>query len=339
MKLLKYFLIFSVMGGAIFLLNMKEEKPVITIAFYNTENLFDTIDDPLINDAEFLPCSAKKWNSYRYAQKLNNISKVIAELGDKDGPEILGLCEVENENVLRELLKNPLLKNRGYEIVHFDSKDRRGIDVALIYKKKNFTLINKSTVPVQISEDKKINTRDILLVQGTLDKDTIFILVNHWPSRLSGQAKSEIKRIYAAKALRKTVDSIFKFSATDKIIVMGDFNDEPHNKSISEVLKAGSEDNCHNGCLINLFLSQQEKGRGTIKYKSHWNLIDQIMISEALFEGKSHRYIDHSADIYAPLWMHYKENNNNGPYRSFVGSKYYGGYSDHFPVYMHLEIK
>jgi endonuclease/exonuclease/phosphatase family metal-dependent hydrolase len=337
MKFLRYILFFICAGIVFFLINMTEEASNITIGFYNLENLFDTIDDPHINDNEYLPDSKKKWNTSRYNQKIQNLSKVISQLGDNDGPEILGLCEVENGKVLQDLLKTELLKGNGYEIVHMNSQDKRGIDAAMIYKKKYFQVLSKCLISSD-KEDGTLTPREILLVKGLLGKDTLFILVNHWPSRLGGESTSEEKRIHLAKVLRKTADSILNVSKTDNILLMGDFNDEPVNKSISKFLNANNNlSNYSKNDLLNPFYEVMQEGEGTIKYKSDWELFDQIMISASLKDNKAHTYLENSAGIYSPLWMHYMQKENNGPHRSFINSKYYGGYSDHFPVFIQLK--
>jgi endonuclease/exonuclease/phosphatase family metal-dependent hydrolase len=309
---------------------MKEKGGGYSIAFYNVENLFDTINDPHSNDEAFLPCGKHKWASERYYRKIENLSKVISELGDKDGPEILGMAEVENSLVLQDLVKSEKLIKLKYHFIHFDCKDRRGIDVAMLYKENFLKLINAKTFSIPASEDKAYRTRDILFVKGICLGDTMNIFVTHWPSRLGGQEQSEKHRLHVAKELKKIIDSIC-VKASDNIIVMGDFNDEPDNQSL-KILTG------NNSCsLKNPFSELKAKNMGSTKYKSSWNLLDQILFSQGLFNGKGVEYKEGSESIFSPLWLYYKNDPKNGPFRTFIGQKYYGGYSDHFPVFIQLK--
>lgn len=345
LKLLKYVFLMGMLAGAIFLLNgnidleEKEEDPKeFTIAFYNVENLFDTINDPKSNDDKFLPKSKAGWTAERYKRKVKNLSKVIDELGDSNGPEIIGLSEVENGLVLKDLIKSEILRDRGYNIIQFDSKDKRGIDVAFLYKKNSFTPYSSIPKTLVVPDRKSFKTRDVLVVSGMIGKDTVHLILNHWPSRLGGQEKSEGNRIMVAKFVRSIIDSIYTSSAKANIIVMGDFNDEPSNKSIEQQLMAkGDLEACKQNNLFNPFYSIMKEGRGTYKYEGQWDLLDQIMISKEVMQNSNGiKYKSKSANIYDPIWMYYKKSTNHGPYRTYVGSKYYGGYSDHFPVYIQL---
>lgn len=326
--------------SGIFLLNMKEEDPnSITIAFYNVENLFDTLNDPRTNDNKFIPQSKYVWTSERYNQKIRNLGEVISKLGDSDGPEILGLCEIENELVLQHLVNSKILKSKGYDFIHFDSDDRRGIDVALIYKRKFFKPYSSQAKSIIVKQNKNFRTRDILVVSGVLRKDTLHFLVNHWPSRIGGEEKTEIHRLNVAQVARLLSDSLLKISKNAKLIVMGDFNDTPHNKSIFNTLRAKDEMiACNETDLYNPFHRLMENGEGTYKYKGEWDMLDQIMISKGLLEGKKLKYINNSEDTYDPIWMYYKGKTTHGPFRSYTGAKYHGGYSDHFPVYIKLVL-
>jgi predicted extracellular nuclease len=315
----------------------------ITIAFYNLENLFDTEDDPKIDDAEFLPTGANQWSPERYKRKLANMSKVIDQLGDEDGPEVLGVCEVENRKVLEDLVLTGNLKKKGYGIVHADSPDQRGIDCALIYKTKRFTPLYQHAYPVSFPENKDLATRDILLVKGILDKkmDVTFI-VNHWPSRRDGQAESSWKRERAAATLRHVVDSILTLDPQANIIMMGDLNDDPADVSVSKTLRAGRDSvEAMATKLYNCMAPIKAEGRGTLKYKGGWNLFDQMIVSSALLHPKSlMRYVRGSANIYNPDWMRQTDEGDwkDAPKRTFIGKRYVeDGYSDHFPVYISVE--
>lgn len=343
-KVLKYLGLMFVMVISMLLFNMKSEvfkeddPKAITIAFYNVENLFDTIDDPRINDEKFLPQSKSRWNSLKYFKKIQNIGQVIHQLGDSNGPEIIGLSEVENNAVLEKLIQSEYLMDRNYKIIQFESNDRRGIDVALLYKPSIFTPLNSTVYSIDNASSKNFKTRDVLLVSGTVKSDTIHVIVNHWPSRVSGKENSEGNRLLVASKVRGIVDSLYQTANKAKIIVMGDFNDEPNNRSIQEVLKAKNDVKaCHSDDLYNPFYLLMKEGKGSYKYDGSWDMLDQIMISPSFTQGKRILYKEKSANVYDPIWMYYKESKQHGPYRTFLGNKYFGGYSDHFPVYIQLK--
>ncbi len=309
-----------------------------TIAFYNTENLMDTIDNPRALDNDFLPAGKYKWNTTRYTRKLSSVARVISGMGDPDGPEIIGLAEVENKKVLQDLVTTKELKSHGYSIVHYDSPDERGIDVALLYKAKSFRVLSHRVYSAAFLTIRS-HTRDVLLVKGVAQKDTLFLLVNHWPSRRSGTDESESKRIAVAIMVREVVDSILQKQANAKIIVMGDFNDEPGNKSIIVGLNAKQEAaSLKKGELYNPYHRLSRPGTGTVYYSRRWSTFDQIMLSQGFFTA-ARSYVYKNAFIYHPEWMHYRKDPGNGPYRTFLGADYKGGYSDHFPVYIILERK
>jgi predicted extracellular nuclease len=309
-----------------------------TVAFYNVENLFDTVNDPLKDDENYLPTSKYHWDNIKYKQKLSRLGEVIKQLGDPDGPEIMGICEVENQQVLKDLLSSKDLKKSGYKFIHYESSDKRGIDVALIYKPKAVKIISSKPFSVNSLKDIKWHTRDVLLVSARIKSDTLIILVNHWPSRRGGQLESESKRITMAKMVKHIIDSIQKKSPQAKIMVMGDFNDDPENISIAKILNSQKLLPLKKGEFYNSFIAVKEEGKGTIKYKGKWNLFDQIMISGGLLNTKGLHYIDYSKGICNPDWLYYKKNTRYGPFRTYMGIKYLGGYSDHFPVYIKLGI-
>jgi predicted extracellular nuclease len=314
-----------------------------TVAFYNMENLFDTEDDPAINDEEFLPAGANQWTPERYKRKLNNMAKVIAHLGTEEGPDVLGMCEVENRKVLEDLITTSDLKKKGYGIVHSNSPDARGIDCALIYKTKRFVPLYSKGYTVPFPENKDLATRDLLLVKGILDKKhDITFIVNHWPSRRDGQQESAWKRERAAQTLRTVLDSIFTLDPLANIVMMGDFNDEPADPSVNKTLKAGRDS--IEACatfLYNCMAPIKAEGRGTLKFKGGWNLFDQMIVSASMITNKSLvHYQKGSANIYNPDWMRQTDPGDwkDAPKRTFIGKKYIeDGYSDHFPVYITLE--
>jgi predicted extracellular nuclease len=343
-KVLKYLGLMVIMVISMLLFNMKTESvkeddpKAVTVAFYNVENLFDTIDDPRSNDEKFLPQSKSRWNSLKYLTKIKNLGQVIHQLGDSNGPELLGLCEVENNSVLDKLIQSEYLMDRKYKIIQFESKDKRGIDVALLYKPAFFKPINSKVYTVENPSSKNFKTRDILLVSGNVKSDTIHVIVNHWPSRVSGKDNSESNRLLVASKVGLIIDSLYKSFNKAKIIVMGDFNDEPNNKSISQNLKAKPEvKDCQSDDLYNPFYVLMKEGKGTYKYEGDWDMLDQIMISPSLTQNKTIFFKEKSANVYDPLWLYYKQSKQHGPYRTFLGNKYFGGYSDHFPVYIQLK--
>ncbi len=320
----------------------QKPKDAITVAFYNIENLFDTLDDPKIDDAEFLPSGKNEWNAHRYNIKLDNMAKAIAQIGDADGPEILGLAEVENLRVLQDLAKHPKIKNYKYEIVHYDSPDERGIDVAMFYKPSAFKPLFSRPVTVNLKSEKD-KTRDILYVVGKSGKkDSLHIFVNHWPSRRGGEEKSEPFREQAARVARTMIDSILRVNGNAKIILMGDLNDDPNNNSVKKVLGAKEGNAKYPPELFNALASLHKKeSNGTLNYKGQWNLFDQIIISKGLRNVSGLNYTENSASIYKPDFLILQEGTSKGSLkRTFAGPKWFAdGFSDHLPVYIQLTKK
>ncbi|MBW8326294.1 MAG: endonuclease/exonuclease/phosphatase family protein [Prolixibacteraceae bacterium] len=309
-----------------------------TVISYNVENLFDTVDDPKIPDEEFLPTSEKKWDSERYQKKLNDLVRVITEINPKELPEIVGLVEVENRTVLEDLTLTGALKNQKYGIIHEESPDYRGIDVALIYRQDAFQEVSHETLPVVFPDDPEFKTRDILHVTGKIKKKTVHFFVNHWPSRIGGDEKTEPKRVLAASVLKSKTDQILAEDPSARIIIMGDMNDEPANKSLYETLGAESPDS--GARLVNLMMPDDAKSMGTYFYSGSWNMLDNLVVSDALIKGKRFHVMDDKGFIFTNDWMTFT--NKNGaktPNRSYVGNKYVAGVSDHFPVYLKLNVR
>ncbi len=312
------------------------------IVFYNVENLFDTENDSIKNDEEFLPDGPKNWNNYRFYDKLNNIYRVILSIGEWDPPAIVGLCEIENRFVLNQLVYQTPLKRFDYKIIHFESPDRRGIDVALIYRYHKFEPLSSETIQIDFPFNSYSKTRDILYVKGVFfEIDTVHLFINHWPSRWGGYLKTKPKREYVASQLKSKVDSLFSTDKNPNIIIMGDFNDEPWDESIKNVLDA-KMDTTGNGkkYLINL-MAKYEKDwlTGTSKYKEDWNIIDQFIISGNLISGHNIIQISNEgAQIHNVDFLLEEDKTHGGekPFRTFVGYKYNGGYSDHLPIYIDI---
>jgi len=315
----------------------------LRLMFYNVENLFDTYDDSLTNDNEFLPDQGKYWNYNRYQEKLQHIATTIVAIGGWNAPEIIGLCEIENRKVLEDLCKKTGLVNLDYNIIHQESKDSRGIDVALLYRKQSFKPLGYNAIRVIFEFSPGSTTRDILHVYGlTNNKDTLHIFVNHWPSRWGGQLDSERNRMEAARTLRKEVDSIFNQNPNSKIVIMGDLNDYSNNKSLTDVLKANRTfDNINNNQLYNLsaFIEQTSEV-GSHKHEGVWGILDQIIVSGALLNAKSGLSAKkENTYIFNADFLLTDDENFTGKinFRTYSGYKYLGGYSDHLPVFFDLD--
>lgn len=310
------------------------------IAFYNVENLFDTVDDPEKRDEEFLPEGRKSWTNARYTQKLKKIAKVLSELSE-EAPAIIGLCEVENKQVVEDLIKTPPLKKYNYKIVHYPSPDRRGIDVALLYRAEYFELNSSKSYRLVDKAQPDFITRDQLLVTGKLDGDRIHFIVNHWPSRSGGQARSAPRRMTAARLTRQISDSLLTAERNAKLVVMGDLNDNPNDVSLTTGLIAMAK-KPRGKKLYNAMAALYKKGQGSLKYRGKWYLFDQIIMSRGLLQGSKYRYryVANSAKIFTPTYLKQPSGKYKGyPMRTYAGRKYLGGYSDHFPVYIYLTKK
>lgn len=307
-----------------------------TIAFYNLENLFDIFNDATKHDDDFLPRAEKRWTKKRYDRKIYKLGQVISKIGFDESqkpPTIVGLAEVENKNVLRDLIESKDLESFNYDYVHYDSQDERGIDVALIYDKTAFTVINSKTFTVYLEDDigEQDYTRDILLVSGILHSEKVHCIVNHWPSRREGEKESNHKRLKAAQKVIEIIHSIKNEDPNAKILVMGDFNDNPGNDSIKFLSQQAQ--------LYNPMETMLSYNRGTLNHNFKWNLFDQILFSTNFFETQHNVLKFDEADIFDQTFLkQYKGKFKGQPFRTFVGKKYKGGYSDHFPVYLQLNI-
>lgn len=351
-----------------FAVQAQQKKYIVrTVAFYNFENLFDTINNPNF-DEEWLPKGLQRWTSDKYKQKLENLSKVLMQIGtndqQKDAPTFIGGSEIENRGVLEDLVKHPNIVKHDYGIVHFDSPDKRGIDVALLYQKKHFKPTSFINVPliiyrgnnnekeketeedkadkdkIEVGKDNRVYTRDILLVTGFLDGEEINIMVNHWPSRSGGEKKSSPFREAAGRLSRKIMDSIYKVNPNAKIITMGDYNDGSYNKSIKEGIGAKlKKSEVKPFGIYNPFEQMAKDGHASLFYRDSGDIFDQIMVSETLIKSDYSTYQYWKAGIYNKPFMIEKFGRYAGyPLRH---SENEIGYSDHFPVYIYLikEVK
>lgn len=317
----------------------------IKIMTYNVENLFDNKDDSLYNDKEYLYGGSRGWTYERYRQKLYNISKVIVASGEWEPPALIGLCEIENYNVLYELTHKTGLKNLDYRIVHYESPDARGVDVGLLYLPDKFRLINSRPISVQLPNT-VATTRDILYASGKLTNgDTLHVFVNHFPSRLGGELESEERRVAAAGRLRNACDSLFAISNAAKIVIVGDFNDMPDNHSIRITLGANplpNDGKVTNNNLYNLtYKLHKQSNIGSYRHRDQWNMLDQIIVSGALLSNESKTTVlEDKVRVFAPDWL-LEDDKIVGkrPFRTYIGMRYNNGYSDHLPVLVDLILK
>lgn len=344
-------LVISILFLSLFISTHAQDKKfkIHTLAFYNLENLFDTINDPIKFD-DYSPIMELKTNrGEAYRRKITNMARVIAEIGKDvthNTPAILGVCEVENKDVLEDIVNDSTLLEKNYGIVHYDSPDSRGIDVALLYQKSLFTPISSSAHELKIYDtqtQKQITTRDQLLVSGKLEGDLIHIIVNHWPSRRGGEARSRPKRVAAAQLNKRILDSLQAQDPYAKVIIMGDLNDDPTNPSVKNVLKAKRKrKKVDFKGLYNPFEKFYRDGLGTTAYRDNWSLFDQIIVSKTLLEKDYTSFRYYQAGIFNKNYLITPKGKYKGyPFRSWNDSGFSNGFSDHFPVYIYLikEVK
>lgn len=317
----------------------QQKKGIYAVAFYNLENLFDTQKDTAILDDEFTPTGANQWTEAKYKKKLANMASVISKLGREHCPAgiaAIGVSEIENRRVLEDLIKTGDLANMELDIVHYDSPDRRGIDVALLFNPKLFQVTSSQVYPFVLANDTAFKTRDILLASGTLSGDPFHIIVNHWPSR-RGEKSSELRK-YAASINKHISDSIYNDNPQAKIVIMGDMNDDPTNKSCQKALNAKKKkENVEAGGLFNTMWAFYDKGIGTLAYKGQWNLFDQIIISQSLLNKDYSSLTYWKAEIYNRSYLIQTEGRYKGyPLRTFSNNTFINGYSDHLPVLIYL---
>ncbi len=323
----------TISGGA--------RKNSLRFCFYNMENMFDCENDSITNDDTYTPEGMHHWTYYKYKQKQNNIAKVLIAMGEWGAPDIVGMCEVENRRVLNDLVRFTPLHAYQYGVVHYDSPDARGIDVALLYRKDRFRVIYEDTIHIVYPGDSVSTTRNILYVKGLVPgvADTLHIFVCHWPSRYGGYAQTVLKRNYTAQVLREHVDAIIAANEAAKVICCGDFNDYPDNESVSEVLRARSPQYAQNDDYIHLLYPYfNQNNVGTHKYQGWWGILDHLVVNRAFYEAESGYIIERQGYIYSKDFMLEKDETNMGykPYRTYVGMKYNGGFSDHLPVYVDI---
>ncbi len=307
--------------------NPTSQSKKITIGFYNVENLFDIYDDPQTSDESFTPIGEHQWDKEKYNKKLIHLSEVISDID----PVVMGLAEVENFDVVDDLIHTSKLKNTNYGIIHAENNDTRGIDVAAIYNKDIFNLIDYNYH--RVSGHGNNNTRDILEIKGNFfNQAPITIFITHWPSRRKGEDETEHKRIAVAKSLRQIIDDLLEKNPNQDIIVMGDFNDEPSNESIHKYLMKDD--------FYNLHRRYEDRNTGTVNHQGEWMVFDQIIITKSLLKDNTYNISKKNGEIYDEDYVTFTHRDGNTvPSRTYGGTKYYGGYSDHYAVYANIVVK
>ena len=311
------------------------------VMFYNVENLFDPWDDSLTRDEEFTPEGERYWTNYKFYDKLNKVYKVIMAVGRWEPPAVIGLCEVENRFVLEKLISETPLKGFGYRIVHHESPDRRGIDVALLYREELFEPLYDEAIRVRFPDDTAYHTRDILYVKGLIDhREMIHFFVNHWPSRYGGYLATVNRRNTAASILKHHTDSLLEMNPNSAVVMMGDFNDGPRDESFSGVLQAvAPSDEIELKTYYNLMLTDQDDwSYGTLKYRENWDVFDQVVVSGSLLNHDGLDVFLDKAFIFHESFLLEDDERYLGikPFRTFTGFRYNGGFSDHLPVFFDL---
>lgn len=340
--------------------SQSKKYKIHTVAFYNFENLYDTVDDIFTNDDEWTPNGAQHWTTEKYQQKLKNLARVLSEIGtpeNSNAPTLIGGAEIENRGVLEDLIKEPKLQSLDLGIIHFDSPDKRGIDVALLYQKKYFRPTSYSNIPLiiykkeipqkeetEVVDDEieakkesknRVFTRDQLLVSGFLENEEIHIIVNHWPSKSGGEKATSLFREVAGKLNRKIIDSLQRINPQAKVLTMGDFNDGPFNKSIKVGLGAKSlKTEVAEFDVFNPFEELANKGLGTIAYRDSWNIFDQIFMTASFVKTDFSTFNFWKAGIFNRPYLI----QNSGAYKGYPlrNTLSEAGFSDHLPVYVYL---
>ena len=321
----------------------EEQFKAVSVGFYNLENLFDYERDTTIRDYEFTPWGKRAWTEEKYNEKQANMAYVISQMGidvTPAGLSVLGVCEVENKRVLEDLVNQESIRDRNYQIIHSDSPDRRGIDVALLYNPAHFNHINTRmhNIVFLFDEGDTLRTREIMHVYGELDGEEVHILVNHWPSRSGGEKRSAPRRNRAARACHAIIDSLKSIDPDVKILLMGDLNDDPTSTSTKGILRAkGKISDVGEKDMFNPMYDYYRRGLGSNAYRDNWSLFDQVILSPGLLDKEQDGYFFYKAIIFNKKYLIQRSGQYKGyPFRTFSGDKYQGGYSDHFPVFVYL---
>ena len=312
----------------------------VRIMFYNVENMFDILDDPLKDDDEFLPHGLRRWNGSRYNKKLNSIYKTIIAAGEWSPPAIVGFSEIENRKVLEDLVYSTGLSNFNYGIIHGESPDPRGIDVCMIFRKDIVRIIEyKLWIPHSLNKN-DFHSRNVLYIKCAILLDTIHLMINHWPSKRGGVLPGEPLRKEIAMMVRNAADSLSGlFPDVSKIIILGDFNCDPDDSVIQMLVNQGESGGAH---LINMAKDNRSTAHGTYRYMGAWEILDQIIISEGLLNCAAGVYAYPSGfRIFNPDFLLKKDLKYPGltPYSTYRGYRYQGGFSDHLPVLLDLGVR
>lgn len=325
----------------------QDNTNALLIAFYNVENLFHPSNDTLTNDDAFTPTGLNHWSYKKYYKKINNIAKVIMAMGKGDPPKIIGLAEIECEAVLKDLCYHSPLRSYNYHYIHKDSPDPRGVDVAILYRDSTLRALQYERLPIVFPFEPHTKNRDMLHASFLIfEKDTLHLLVNHWTSRYGGYAATIPKRNYYAQKARLFCDSLFQLNERANIILMGDFNDYCTDESMEKHLQAlpltSLPSNPSNTIYNLMYYFEQKQNMGSHKHEDFWRCLDQIIVSQSLLDSLNTIHIlDNLPHIFMPSFLVIPDEKYGGvkPLRTFVGPRYIGGFSDHLPVYVKLEIK
>lgn len=315
-----------------------------SVVWYNVENLFDTQNDSLKRDDEFTPEGPRAWNNYKYRKKLLHLSKTLIALGKWSAPDIIGMCEVENKEVLKDLIYFTPLKYHSYAIVHYESPDMRGIDVALLYRKDRLALLHSAKLPVQFNDSTSRPTRDILYVSLRLSTtDTLHLFLNHWPSMWGGELTTRPKRMQAARILRRHIDSLLSLNPQVALLSLGDYNCTPKSPEITEGLQAVALSSSHpvDSLIYSLQPQFPKEITGTHKFHNVWSHLDQIQASGSLLNGKKGIKCEKNYQVAAPDFMLIKDPDYGGvkPFRTYHGFTYQGGFADHLPLLLYVKTR
>lgn len=321
--------------------SQEKQYQVFGVAFYNLENLFDTINNNGKYDLEFSPEGARQWNGDKYRSKLKNMSYAISQMTTSTtpmGPAIIGVSEIENKSVLDDLVKEESIKKWHLQVVHHDSPDRRGVDVGLLYNPRFFKVLNVTNSTLKVEGNPGFRSRDQMCVTGLLGGEKVSVIVNHWPSRLGGQEASSHLREAAAALSKHIADSLLADDPNQGVIIMGDLNDDPMDKSVAQVVGAKKkQEDVQKGGFYNPWWSMLDKGIGTLAYKGQWNLFDQIIISSNFLGSNRNTLKYWKCEILNKDFLKTQEGDRKGyPLRTFVGGAFTNGYSDHFPTEIFL---
>jgi endonuclease/exonuclease/phosphatase family metal-dependent hydrolase len=322
------------------------DKNIFRICFYNLENFFDCENNPFKEDDDYTPEGTHHWTQTRFEKKAINIAKVFIAIGEWDLPDIIGVCEIENETAIKQLLYHTPLQNGRYEYVYYESPDRRGINTALFYRTDRFKVLKSYPISLTDTTDTTFKTRDILYVEGlpvSSCKDTLHVFINHWTSQYGGYSETVDKRNRAAQIARKKIDSLLALNSAARIVIMGDFNNNPDDESMTVHLRAPYQlKDCRNDDLINMMYPYfRQNNTGTHKYQQEWSILDQMIISPALYKSKHGLGVHGTAVIFSADFLLEKDEVYLGlkPFRTFLGFRYRGGFSDHLPIYLDLQCK